>query len=72
MKYYDGMGKDVTEYVHMLEQKIVELQGKTAETKKPSAIKEEIAEKPATITEESGTISTPKRRKTTYADTEGH
>ena len=70
MKYYDGMGKDVTEYVHMLEQKIVELQGKTAETKKPSAIKEETAEKPATITEESGTVSKPKRSKTTYADTQ--
>jgi len=68
-KYYDGMGKDVTEYVHMLEQKIVELQAKIHETKKPEAITEIITEKPATPTEESGTEEPKTRRKKTYADT---
>lgn len=30
MKYYDGMGKDVTDYVNSLEQKIAELEAKYA------------------------------------------
>lgn len=44
MKYYDGMGKDVTEYVTALENQLEKLKAKMCDLKAKSPVEEKLAE----------------------------
>ena len=70
MRYFDGMGKDVTEYVQNLERENAELKQHIAKSIEFAGIKKKTTEESVVSTEESGTVSKPKRSKTTYADTQ--
>ena len=65
MKYYDGMGKDVTDYVAGLEKKIAELEAQKGMPTETSG--KWIPVEPEVTTEE---ITKPVRRPRKVADTE--
>jgi hypothetical protein len=63
LKYYDGMGKDVTDYVLKLEQRVAELEAK-------STLITEVASEPVDVGIMEEEPKPKKRKVTKLADTE--